>query len=222
MKGRKLVEKSIIVIFSMSVLGILSINPAFAKTQAKAPFAPTLQSYTRALVSTALEKVSQARAANHDKKINETTEPLRDVRLLFDLIRASRPTAEVQGLLHYVKNNLLFEDNNQVLADLLTVYAALDAMAPSPVVNTVHKQLNVVKKALENADRQKAVETLNEINQALVIDNVDIPLNAAIQDLNTAIHTLQVQGKPARDETLLSIEKNLLIMLNTLHSKPNG
>ena len=222
MKGCHSIWRTTMVVILLSLFMLLTSGAAIAQPGVNATFAPALQSYTRALVATALEKVAQARAANHDKKALETTAPLHDVRVLFDLIRAARPTAEVQGLLYYVKNSLLFEDNKQVLADLLPVYTALNAMAPSPMVNTARNQLDSIKTALENGDRQKDV--LNEMSQALIVDNVDIPLNAATQDLNNAINTLEVQGKPARDETLLSIEKNLLLMLNTLynHVQSNG
>lgn len=224
MKGCHSIWRTTMVVILLSLFMLLTSGAAIAQPGVNGTFAPALQSYTRALVATALEKVAQARAANHDKKALETTAPLHDVRVLFDLIRAARPTAEVQGLLYYVKNSLLFEDNKQVLADLLPVYTALNAMAPSPMVNTAHNQLDSIKTALENGDRQKAVDVLNEMSQALIVDNVDIPLNAATQDLNNAINTLEVQGKPARDETLLSIEKNLLLMLNTLynHVQSNG
>lgn len=220
MKGCSITSKILPAILLIISGLIFNTGMAFGGGESKRLIAPTLQSYTRALVATALEKVAQARAANHDNKSIETTTALRNVRVLFDLIRASRPTAEVQGLLNYVKNNLRFEDNRQVLADLLPVYAAINALPPSPMVTTARKQLDDIKKALENTERQKAVDLLNELTRALMIDNVDIPLNAASQDLTNAVNTLEVQGKPARDETLLSIEKNLLLMLNTLYNHP--
>lgn len=218
MNGFRPIMKKLIVLSLLLLWTIVNSGTAFAATESNVSAPQTLRSYTRALVATALEKVALARSANHEKKQAETTAALNEVRLLFDLIRASRPTAEVKALMNYIKNHLGFEDNKQVLADLLPVYTALNAMTPSPVVNAARRHLDIVKQGLENSDRQKASQALKQMSQALVSDNVDIPLNAADQDLNNAINTLVVQGKPAHDETLLSIEKNLLVMLDTLHN----
>jgi hypothetical protein len=175
----------------------------------------------RALVATALAEVAAARLAAHDDKPDELVQNLLDARQVFDLIKAARPTGEVDAVLRYFRAHLSFEDNAQALADLLTLYNTLDAMPASGETTAAREHLQRLKHALQNNNRAGALKELGDVRKALVIDDVDFPLHAADDKLRTIISSfMQNHALPKRPD-LLGVETDLLAILNAATPRSN-
>ncbi len=166
----------------------------------------------RAFAATALEKTAEARLAIHKKDLPRAERVLSGARPLLDLVQAHRPTAEVKALLHYIQAQMTIEDNKQTLPELLPLYRALNNMTPSPAVQKARARLDEAKQALETPDHGKALAALDAMDKLLVIDDIDLPLHAAQENLNKAIQSLQKNQTPDPD-VLFSLEKNLLMLL---------
>jgi hypothetical protein len=171
------------------------------------------------LAAMAIDKVIHARIAiKKDKKPAKAINLLKGVGVDLDLIWAGQPKAEEAALLDYIKSLLSFEDNDQVLADLLPLYNATSTTTSASRVSTIHSRLDRIKKALESSDRITVNKELDDMTQAVYADAIDIPFNAAKKDLDVALDTLSKENMPD-DETLFSLQKNLITLLGMLHSE---
>jgi hypothetical protein len=191
-------------------------HAAFAATDQPAP-GPTQSAAIRAFAATALEKTGQAREAIHKNDLARAGQVLSEVQPLLDLALAYRPTAEIKALLHYVQMQMRLEDNKQTLPELLPLYTALNSMPPFPAQKEASVRLDEAKLALETPDRAKAQEALDAMDKLLVIDNIDLPLHAAGEDLDKARQSLQKDRKAPDPDLLFSLEKNLMLLLKSGH-----
>ena len=186
---------------------------ASASTNAVIPLSVEQKKHIRALVASALQHTARARQLLKNKQTAEAVDQLIQVGTLLDLAAAARPTGEINALLAYLRTKLVLEDNKQALPDLLPLEAALQALPPSAAENRARHQLNVAKVALEDQDQPKASAALKAMAKALVIDQIDFPLVAARDDLNTARTLLHDNSKDASTQ-LSSLDRNLLLILN--------
>lgn len=201
-------------VFSMHVTATTrKAVSASASTNATIPLSVGQKTRIRALVAAALEHTARARQLLKNKQTSEAIDQLIHVGTLLDLTAAARPTGEVNALLAYLRIKLVLEDNKQALPDLLPLEAALQALPRSAAANTAHHQLAAAKTALENQDQPKASAALRAMGKALVIDEIDFPLLAARDDLNTARTLLQDSSRDANTQ-LSSLDRNLLLILN--------
>ena len=184
-----------------------------ASTNAAIPLSVEQKKHIRALVASALQHTARARQLLKNKQTAEAVDQLIQVGTLLDLAAAARPTGEINALLAYLRTKLELEDNKQALPDLLPLEAALQALPPSAAANRARHQLNVAKVALEDQDQPKASAALKAMVKALVIDQIDFPLVAARDDLNTARTLLHDNSKDASIQ-LSSLDRNLLLILN--------
>lgn len=175
--------------------------------------------WNRALIATALSKVGQARAAVHEKASDEAVDNLLEARTLFDLIRAARPVGEITALLNYLRAHLAFEDNQQVLAELLPLYKALDFAPASNSVTLARGYLDAARAALQKPDRAQALKSLDNMEKVLAVENIDLPLQAAQLKLYDVVQMLTVERKLPPDGDLVTIEENLLLALEGLGSE---
>jgi hypothetical protein len=149
------------------------------------------------LAATAIDKVIHARIAiKKNKNPAQAINLLKGVSVDLNLIWAGQPKAEEAALLDYIKSMLSFEDNDQVLADLLPLYNATSTTTGSSRVSTIHNHLDRIKKALESSDRIKVNKELDDMTQAVYADAIDIPFNAAKHDLGVALDTLSQENMP--------------------------
>ena len=170
----------------------------------------------RTLVASALADVAQIRAQIHDGKTDHLWHNLTQLHTLIALIKAARPTGEIDALMVFYQQHLAFEDNKQVLADIMPLYHALDALPPSEQSKMAHQQLNTVRSALQNGKRADALEALDNMQRTLSIDGVDFPLQAAEEKLYTIMNYYDDKQAMPKGPTLLGLETDLLQMLNAL------
>ena len=203
-----------VLVFSLHVMAAApKAMSASTSTSATIPLNVEQKGHIRDLVVAALERTTRARQLLKEKQTNEAVDQLIEVGTLLDLTAAARPTGLVNALLAYLRIKLALEDNKQALPDLLPVEAALKALPPSAAANTARLQFNIAKTALENQDQPKASAALRAMAKALVIDQIDFPLMAAREDLNTARTLLQDNSQDASVQ-LSSLDRNLLLILS--------
>jgi YfdX protein len=200
-------------VFSTHVTAAATAISAAAVANATIPLSAEQKTHIRALVASALERTARARQLLKNKQTTDAVDQLIQVGTLLDLAAAARPTGEINALLAYLRTKLVLEDNRQALPELLPLEAALQALPASAAVNNARRHLSAAKTALENQDQPKASAALQAMTKALVIDQIDFPLVAARDDLNTARTLLQDNSQDASTQ-LSSLDRNLLLILN--------
>jgi hypothetical protein len=209
--------------FAAALLMLAGLVPCLANAKAADP-GPTLSAaearVVRALTATALARVAEARAALVGHSVDQAKDDLRQVRMLFELIKANMPAGETRALAHYFEAHLKIQDNREALPKLLPIYAALDNMPPGPGVDKARQDLNKAKNALENLNRKTAVDALDAMDKALSVDGVDLPLQAAEESLHQALNSFGKPGGAPQQDTLISIAHNLLQILGSAAVSP--
>ncbi len=174
--------------------------------------------YIRALAATALARVAAARVDLHGNHAARALRHLGDARLLIDLIRAARPSAEADGLVHYLRAHQTLEDNEQLLADLMPVGAALRALPRSTMRNRSLHEFASVRRDLQMSASASAHHALDTLAQDLTMDGIDFPLHAAADALQQAMHHLTSGDGELKDTALVPVEKNLLRVIRHTHA----
>jgi hypothetical protein len=67
--------------------------------------------------------------------------------------------------------------------------------------------------ALENPDHAKALELIDGMEKTLEIDAIDLPLQAATDELSHILNKLENNHEAPKVEELLLLEKNLSLLL---------
>lgn len=176
----------------------------------------------RSIAAMALEKTAQARVALQKKHLGMLVQTLREEQLLLDLLAINSPSGEANSLLHYLKTQMTLEDNREALPDLLPLFRALDHMPASPRLNHARNQLKEVERALEDPDHAKALKLLDDVEKTLEIDGVDLPLQAAADEVGQMLNKLEKDHDAPKEETLLLLEKNLTLLLSSAYPADSG
>ncbi len=171
---------------------------------------PAQRAQAGALIADALAKTGTVRIAVERGQLDAAYRGLADAHLLLDLVRSALPTGETRALMRYVRTQLELEDNQEVLSDLLVVYAALNAMPSSLAAQRARNELDAVKAALEKPDRASAAKALERMQRLLVIDGVDLPVDAAAEKVREAMDQMQGGKHAPEDATLVEVQSNLM------------
>jgi hypothetical protein len=204
------------------VASLLSIYTISYATAAEAKQSPSLANQSlqtpeiRSLAASALANVAQVRAKVHDGKTDHLWDYIAQLNTLIALIKAARPTGEIDALIIYYQQHLAFEDNKQVLADMLPLYHALDALPHTKQTEKAHQQLDSVRTALQNGKRADALKALGDMQRTLSIDGVDFPLQAAEEKLRTITNQYEDNQTLPKGTILLGLETDLLQLVNAL------
>ena len=192
---------------------IFLISQPAAIAGAPLPVPSSSAAAVRALAAMALEKTAQARVALKKHHLGKMVQELREERILLDFLASDSSTGEINSLLHYLRIQMTLEDNREALPDLLPLFHALDRMPPSPMVDQARDQLKQVKDALENPDHAKALQLIDSLEKTLEIDAIDLPLQAASDELSHILNKLENNHEAPKVEELLLLEKNLSLLL---------
>lgn len=207
----------------IAVIALLPASPARAAGSVVTTGITLSRAEQRQLSALAAEALAKVAQAQGDLQAHHPDRALRDLaetRLLFDLVRAARPTAEVDAMLHYLLSEQELEGNQRELADLLPLYAALDAMPASAPVQAARRRLNAARQDLEQPARDQALDELHAMQQSLWIDDVDFPLHAADATVTRLVAQLTKGDAHIDDAALASVETNLrrIIRATTPHA----
>lgn len=202
------------VLFAASNISYAGVNTTTPVSQLTSDSSQAVQ--IRTLVASALATVAQIRAHVRHGKTEHLRDYLNQLNTLVTLIKAARPTGEIDALVIYYKQHLDFEDNKQVLADILPLYTALDALPNSKQTQTARQQLNSVRASLQNGKRADALQSLEDMQRTLSIDGVDFPLQAAEEKLRTITSRYEQDNVLQQSPELLGLETDFLQILNSL------
>lgn len=170
----------------------------------------------RALAASALAQVAHIRAQVRNNKYDHVRDNLVQLYTLIELIKAARPTGEVDALIVFYREHLAFEDNKQILADILPLYRALDTLPNSQQKQKARKQLNDVRNALQEGKRSDALKALEAMQLTLAIDGVDFPLQAAEEKLQNIANLYDEQHRLSKVPELLGLETDLLQIIHAI------
>lgn len=176
----------------------------------------------RVYTASALARVAEASRDVRNAHLNEAVDALSQARLLLNLVRTQRTTGEARALLDYLRAQLSQEDNEAALADLLPLDGALHRLPPGTARDQSLALLDQAKQALEAPDHGKALKALAQMDKTLVIDRVDLPLDAADDDISQALAQIMEKHDAPDAALLLESEKNLLQLLHDTNQGDSG
>ncbi len=177
---------------------------------------PTLSRHIRALVAGALVSVANLRAEAHNGKSEDVSSELKKLNTLVMLVKTARPTGEIDALADFYRQHLGFEDNKQVLADILPLYKALDVLPKSKQTDAARQQLDAVRTALQSGQKADALTALGNMRRILSNDGIDFPLQAAEEMLRSITMLYYDNHTPPKESALLELENHFLQILSSL------
>ena len=170
----------------------------------------------RAIAATALAEVAKIRDQVRHDRYDQVHENLSQLYTLIALMKAGRPTGEIDALLQYYNEHLAFEDNKQVLADIKPLYCALDELPQTEQTSLARKQLDNLRAALQDNKRKDALKALENMQRTLAKDDVDFSLQAAEENLQDVTRLYNQQQPLAKAPALLELEANMLQIIGAL------
>ncbi len=89
-----------------------------------------------------LRHIATARGAIHDNDLEQAQADLKQARELIDIIKASLPTAKVKDHIWVAKEHLDYKSTEDVIPDLIPIYAELDNIEDLVPVEQAKKHRN--------------------------------------------------------------------------------
>lgn len=141
-----------------------------------------------------LRHIAQARGDIHDKEIRQAMKAVKQARTLIGIIKEARPVTRVKDRIWVAKKHLSYEDTEDVMPDLIPIYASLDEIEDTVPVEKTRKHIERAKKNLKQGNREKANEELKLADEALIYAEIDLPL------ASTEKHVIDAQGYLAKNK----------------------
>ena len=154
------------------------------------------------LAVNALKHIAKARGFIHDENIADAKRELADSQKLMEDIRASLPTTRIKDHIWVAKKHLSYEDSEEVIPDLVPIYASLDEIQSFVTVDETKAHLDEAKKALKKGDKEKGAQALERAGESLVYVEIDLPLSYTERKVAEALHLL-AEGKDKDADRLL-------------------
>jgi hypothetical protein len=200
------------------LLAVVANGPVSADTSIKeqVTVAPGRQisPQEEAVISSAAVKVlrhiSAARGElQGDKPDTEKAgQELAQTEKLLDIIQAALPTTRLKDRIWLARKHLEYEDSQEVLPDLVPIYAGLDESVSYMPTAKAKGHRDPTKQALEQGDKAKAKEQLEPTDDALVYMEADLPLSSTRHLVTLARAELGNGDAKAADRALLAAEDN--------------
>jgi len=176
----------------------------------------TISPQEEAVISSAgakvLRHIAQARADIHNKDIEGAKSALGQADKLLDIIQASVPTTKIKDQIWVAKKHLEYEDTQEVLPDLIPIYASLDELVNTMPVDAAKKNLDQAKEQLKSGDNGKAGKALEATAAALQYTEVDLPLGTTRQLVSRAKTALDKGNTEDAAKALKSAEDNVVFL----------
>jgi hypothetical protein len=137
---------------------------------------------------------------------------LEQAEKLLDIIQADLPTTKVKDRIWVAKKHLEYEDTQEVLPDLVPIYAGLDELVSYVPTAKAKGHLDEAKQALEKGDKPKAQEQLAATDDALLYVEADLPLSSTRHLVAEAKADLDKKDTNAADQALASAEDNVVFV----------
>ena len=160
----------------------------------------------------ALKHIAKARGFIHESNIADAKRELTKSQKLMDIIRASLPTTRIKDHIWVAKKHLSYEDSEEVIPDLVPIYASLDEIQSFVSVDKTREHLDEAKKALKADDKKKGAASLELAGDSLVYVEIDLPLRYTERKVAKALLLLaEGKGKEA-DQELKAAEEGVQVI----------
>ncbi|MBW2707817.1 MAG: YfdX family protein [Deltaproteobacteria bacterium] len=197
--------------FSQWVLGDETIKEEVSVSPGK-PLSFPQQERIATLAVKALKHIAKARGFIHTHNFADARGELAKSQKLMEIIRASLPTTRIKDHIWVAKKHLSYEDSEEVIPDLVPIYASLDGIQSFVTVDKTRKHLDEAKKALKAGDKKKGTEALALAGESLVYVEIDLPLRYTERKVAKALHLLaDGKGKEA-DQVLKEAEDGVQVI----------
>ena len=159
-----------------------------------------------------LRHIAEARADIHNKDIESAKTNLGQAEKLLDIIQASVPTTKIKDQIWVAKKHLEYEDTQEVLPDLIPIYASMDELVDTMPVEAAKKHLDQAKEQLKSGDNVKASKSLEATAAALQYTEIDLPLGTTRQLVSRAKTALDKGNPEDAAKALKSAEDNVVFL----------
>jgi hypothetical protein len=197
--------------FSQCVLANETINEEVSVSPGK-PLSFPQQERIANLAVKALKHIAKARGFIHANNVADAKRELAKSQKRMDMIRASLPTTRIKDHIWVAKKHLSYEDSEEVIPDLVPIYASLDEIQSFVSVDKTREHLDAAKKALKEDDKKKGAASLELAGESLVYVEIDLPLRYTERKVAKALHLLaEGKGKEA-DQELKAAEDGVQVI----------
>jgi hypothetical protein len=123
-----------------------------------------------------LRHITQARAHIRDNNLKEAGAELDQARKLMDIIQAALPISRIKDRIWVAKKHLEYENTEDVLPDLVPIYASLDELIEIMPTDSAKQHLDEARDHLKSGDKDRARRALEATEGALRYTELDLPL----------------------------------------------
>ena len=185
----KVIKKQKIAITVIACL--LAASPAAAKETGKTPnsdinqeisispariVTPAQQEILSNAAASVLRHISDARGEIYAKNPEGAKKFLQKIDSLIQIIKDGRPVTKIIDHIWVAKKHLDYEDTEEVAADLIPIYSDLSDIEDFVPTDQARKKLKETRKSLKKGDKEAAKVELAAVAEAIIYDEVDLPL----------------------------------------------
>ncbi|MBW1803425.1 MAG: YfdX family protein, partial [Deltaproteobacteria bacterium] len=159
-----------ILISSLLFAVVLGTGLALAKTiqekgtvSPKKNISPAEESIISSAATKVLRHIAKARGAVHSKELDQAKKVLSQAKKLIDIIKASLPTAKVKDHIWVAKKHLDYENTEEVMPDLIPIYAAGKYAAANKDLEQAGAYLKQVVQSADKKTRKEAQKLREDV-----------------------------------------------------------
>ena len=197
--------------FGQLALGEEAVNEEVSVSSGK-PLSFPQQERIANLAVKALKHIANARGFIHGNNVADAKRELAKSQKLMEMIRASLPTTRIKDHIWVAKKHLSYEDSEEVIPDLVPIYASLDEIQSFVNVDKTKEHLDAAKKALKEDDKKKGAESLELAGESLVYVEIDLPLRYTERKVAEALHLLAQGKNEEADQVLKAAEDGVQVI----------
>ena len=204
---------------SLLVVCIVGICPALVKTiheevtvKPVKTISPAEESIISSAATKVLRHIAKARGAIHEKDMDQAGKDLKQAHKLINIIKTSLPTTKVNDHIWVAKKHLSYESSEEVLPDLVPIYASLDEIQSFVSVDETKAHLDDAKAALEADDKEKGAKSLELAGESLVYVEMDMPLSYTERKVAEALYLMAEDKLKKADQVLKEAEDGVQVI----------
>ena len=160
----------------------------------------------------ALKHIAKARGFIHEKNIPDARSELDKSQELMGRIRSSLPTTRIKDHIWVAKKHLSYENSEEVIPDLVPIYASLDEIQSFVSVDETKAHLDDAKAALKADDKEKGAKSLELAGESLVYVEIDMPLSYTERKVAEALHLMAEDKLKKADQVLKEAEDGVQVI----------
>ncbi len=160
----------------------------------------------------ALKHIAKARGFIHTRDFSDARSELGKSQALMETIHDSLPTTRIKDHIWVARKHLSYEDSEEVVSDLVPIYASLDEIQSFVSVDKTRGHLDEAKAALEKGDKKKGEAALELAGESLVYVEIDLPLRYTERKVAGALALLTDGKGEEADERLKEAEEGVQVI----------